>query len=584
MSSEFEPVGSWERVAAELRACKESQQRAWGDVDNVTLGRYLAGELPADERGELEQALDKLPELRKLTNLVQDVLRDLGPIEDLPPLAVPESAPPAVLPFALRRPSRQRYRYARYAPLAAAACLLLVFGTLMPRPGFLSAPRSGERRDLGQALAARSGPDGAVTPEAPLIFLHLPQTERAATPTALPAAKMVRDGPRSQAIAVNPPPPSPQVEWQSPAALNQTVAQFYVQGEVDQAERTLREAHRQCKKKFGPQHRNTRWTARQLAGVYQVALNAGQGPPPPPEPRSVAPGTWHGAARKVAPDVQTAYARAQVTARRVREQITSRPAQEVTTRVVPVLTQALRTSSCCEERQALVRALGELGPTARPAVALLTERLRKSSDPAEQRVLLQTLEKIGAVPNETVTALAAMATPPAPVTMMGVKDGPPRYSLHARPNSDKARPLSADEVRLARQVLSRLTGTEAQVGVFDSAGLFSVRGIVDTTRALRHLVRHNEVAVRIETRKSAAELSRRDQAGGSLGPRTVHILLDDSGDVTVRASPDLREQGLDPDQLCKRLAALCKKHEADRALRIVLTDVGALKPGKKKPR
>ena len=39
MTSIFDPTGSWERVAAELRACKEAQQQAWGDVDSVTQGR-----------------------------------------------------------------------------------------------------------------------------------------------------------------------------------------------------------------------------------------------------------------------------------------------------------------------------------------------------------------------------------------------------------------------------------------------------------------------------------------------------------------------------------------------------------------
>ena len=40
----------WQRVVAELRAHREAQQSAWGDVDDVTLARYLAGECSREER------------------------------------------------------------------------------------------------------------------------------------------------------------------------------------------------------------------------------------------------------------------------------------------------------------------------------------------------------------------------------------------------------------------------------------------------------------------------------------------------------------------------------------------------------
>src|SRR4051812_22206952 len=35
---------TWDRVAAELRTCREQQQRTYGRIDNALLGRYLAGE------------------------------------------------------------------------------------------------------------------------------------------------------------------------------------------------------------------------------------------------------------------------------------------------------------------------------------------------------------------------------------------------------------------------------------------------------------------------------------------------------------------------------------------------------------
>src|SRR4051794_23937798 len=96
MSSSFDQRGSWDRVAAELRACKDSQKQAYGDVDNATLGRYLAGDMDAAEMASLQQALDELPELRKLTDLLQDVLRDLEPIE-APPPAEPAAPVPVIL-------------------------------------------------------------------------------------------------------------------------------------------------------------------------------------------------------------------------------------------------------------------------------------------------------------------------------------------------------------------------------------------------------------------------------------------------------------------------------------------------------
>src|SRR5437868_1432178 len=77
MSSTSDPTAQWDRLARELRTCKENQQKAWGDIDSTTLGRYLAGEASGEERAEIEQALSQLPDLRALTDLVRDVLADV---------------------------------------------------------------------------------------------------------------------------------------------------------------------------------------------------------------------------------------------------------------------------------------------------------------------------------------------------------------------------------------------------------------------------------------------------------------------------------------------------------------------------
>src|SRR5579884_3775466 len=96
MASESNGGSQWGRVAAELRACREAQQRAWGDIDNTTLGRYLAGEVTPDERQHIETALQELPELRKLLELVQDVLGE-SEVAAPAPASVPYG--PATLPF-----------------------------------------------------------------------------------------------------------------------------------------------------------------------------------------------------------------------------------------------------------------------------------------------------------------------------------------------------------------------------------------------------------------------------------------------------------------------------------------------------
>src|SRR5277367_2368347 len=94
MASEFDPTEQWDRVASELRAHKQSQQQAWGDVDNATLGRYLAGDLSGEERQQVEQALSELPELRRLTDIVRDVLDELDPAAP-----VPVAEAPKIIPF-----------------------------------------------------------------------------------------------------------------------------------------------------------------------------------------------------------------------------------------------------------------------------------------------------------------------------------------------------------------------------------------------------------------------------------------------------------------------------------------------------
>jgi serine/threonine protein kinase len=75
----------WERVAAELRRQRDAQRAAWGKLEDITLGRYLAGEATTDERARVEAALTDHPELHTLMQAVRRVLGDLaGPDPNWP--------------------------------------------------------------------------------------------------------------------------------------------------------------------------------------------------------------------------------------------------------------------------------------------------------------------------------------------------------------------------------------------------------------------------------------------------------------------------------------------------------------------
>ncbi len=145
MEATFELDTQWQRIVSELRAQRAAQKQAWGDLDNATLGRYLADEVSSAERAEIERTLDGLPELRRLTNVVRDVLAEFEPA------AAPVPAPlPVVLPFQRPavRPARTPIRRQRFALFAAAAVLLAVglgvlhTSNLPTSPGLPRADRS----------------------------------------------------------------------------------------------------------------------------------------------------------------------------------------------------------------------------------------------------------------------------------------------------------------------------------------------------------------------------------------------------------------------------------------------------------
>jgi len=128
MSVEHPDPVHWERVAAELRAVREAQQRTWGNLDNALLGRYLSGEATTAEQAQVETALEILPDLKLLTNLVRDVLTVSGPA--VPPEPVTVRAPAAAARAAAPLPVRPSVSFGRKATwfsrqrvaVLAAAC------------------------------------------------------------------------------------------------------------------------------------------------------------------------------------------------------------------------------------------------------------------------------------------------------------------------------------------------------------------------------------------------------------------------------------------------------------------------------
>ncbi len=130
----------WDVLAAELRACRAEQQQTWGDLDSALIGRYLAGEVSAEERRQVESAFAEHPELRRMTDLVRDVLNDFDAASPFPEKTNPnpESAAdrpgPRLLAFGPRKGSVPgRWRVRQHGALAAAACLLLALGVVLVR-------------------------------------------------------------------------------------------------------------------------------------------------------------------------------------------------------------------------------------------------------------------------------------------------------------------------------------------------------------------------------------------------------------------------------------------------------------------
>ena len=361
MATDF---GQWDRVASELKACREAQQQAWGDVDNATLGRYLAGDVTPEERRRIENELQQRPELRKLTDLVSNVLRDCEPV------AGPESARPSVLSFSAKRhtsPVARRWR--QWAAVAAAACLLLALGyTVLPHG---------------------SGPSAAV-PHGSLAVVTT-----SGFPTS-PVASKSEPGPHGLAPG-RPPQAFAKVAASKSATPLDHVAVYFADGcaqaadsyqrhgDLDLAEFSYKLAYNVREWKLGPDAEPTVRTRRSLGRVYQTAL-AMNGSAPFTAVRTMPP------APLAVPDKRPEQ-EVEASAAQLCERLAHQPVGEVRRSVAPVLVAKLNEATTPEDREQLGRALAALGPAARDAVPALEDCLKNNNlTPPERAAVLRAKE------------------------------------------------------------------------------------------------------------------------------------------------------------------------------------------------
>jgi hypothetical protein len=592
MSSEFDSIGSWERVALELHTCKETQEKAWGTIDNTTLGRYLAGEVTGTELNELENAIEELPELRKLTDLVRGVLSDIEPVSfasQPQPVAAPASAP-VVLPFSSTAGGRAKpvaglgrriLTFLRQrSSLVAAACLLLAFALAMPQPGFLSAPTAtSPAPHLADAVAStRPLPPAA----APLVLANADRGGRLEPPA--------REF--THFLGADPAPPRPLLASRTDAAaarhssgvanvrqaveLNRQAILYNARGDLVRAVPLQHLAVQMCKAKLGPNHPTTQKTVCSLARTYQAALAYSA-------PYAYAGAVQSGGVSRSA-DVNPYLAqipggmhrdpRSKPLAARenaalvLREQIDERSTQDVQKAVIPVLTQALKVTPNAQERVNIVRALASLGPAAGNAVGALSERLENSSDPVEVQVVLDALGEIGPAARDAVTTLEALSdkccdrAPRHPKVFKAAKDEPQHH--RGKKAEFKGRFTPSEDTHV-RRVLAWLN-----TGVSDKAGCFSVRVVRQANQTIRELAQKAHVEILVETvpaGQAARKDGNQDKRLRAMGARAVHVVFTQSGNtVDVHVSDTLRRQGVTAEKVQKCLQEHLRSRQYDKAL------------------
>lgn len=508
-----EPVDQWERVALELRALRESQQKAYGNVDNATLGRYLAGESDAAEAVAVEKALSAHPELKLLADLVRGVLDDLPPISDAPPLPVPEPGP-VLLPMRPRkRPTRW---YQRWSAVAAAASLLMVCGAAVPSLGLLTGPEGrGAHVAAGRGIAGRGSAVALAMGEADDGRMPPPRLIR---PDSRKAGMMGGPGVRFAGEGS---------ETRHAYYLNHEAEKLRDRGEYVKAVDTLRRAHEVCEARVSPDHPARVRVVMNLARVYgdvladakqdQITLSHLEPAPPGAMARS---------------------AKAPTALAALKERIDRKSIREVQADVVAVLASAVRVARTTEARRRFITALGELGPAAGPAVPVLTERLETTREASETIALLTALRRIGPAARPALPALRKVMEANDSVSIQSV---------------------------LAGQAVRALTGKGGRVGVLDAAGAFTVATVRDANEQLLALADRVEVAVETIRPGIARKAGLVERRLTELGPKAVLVVIQQKT-VSLYVSPALKREGFPEDAIRDAMAEALKDGEPDRAL------------------
>ena len=388
MPSQHPEAGQWERVAAELRAAKEAQQRTWGDLDNDVIGRDLANEATSAERIEVETALDKLPELKLLTELVRDVLADTTPA----PLPAPEvrRTSPTVpfrraVPFAPKSPWLSRRRLG----IVLAASLLLAVGIWWVRPFWGDSNRPGELVALNNDKPQDRGGDSHGDPK------NVVSNPAAlfATPLDLNDDKALARADELWEVAKK----HPELEEDSTTAklLAERCAEFgdifHNKGDLDRAERAFVKANALNRKNLGETHEITKQTCCKLAEVYQVALGPEAGPS---KMLRTAPNPT-----EMQPKIVVAMVDKAAAVSAFRKRMSDPEARkQVREDVLPVLVKALKDSTTAADRERWATALGNLGPIADDAAPALIERFQQAKEKPERFAIIRALVHLGPNP------------------------------------------------------------------------------------------------------------------------------------------------------------------------------------------
>jgi hypothetical protein len=524
MATEFDPTEQWDRVASELRAYKQTQHQAWGDVDNATLGRYLAGELSGEERARVEQALAQYPELLKLTDVVRDVLDEFDSAAPQP-----LSEAPKILPFVKPSPTRKPFArvFRQRGALVAAASVLLALGLSMG----------------GMHLYTQSqrGPDVAfIAPEArrltPDNVNQLAQGGQDDTPVRLttsakPTKMTEKEFTENLALVTK-----KASSWGA-LALEQVGTSCQQSGDYDRAEAFFVAAHDLRRKTFGDEDAETIKSSGNLAHVYEVALNTVPlAEPPAPLHHPMALMAKRGDADK---------------ALVLRDRITRQEPAVIKQSVVPVLVHALRNAKTSAERRPFVRALGALGPAAADAVPDLVKTLEQSGADEERTAVAIALGQMGQAGSPAVPALVATLKCDCDDTRRAAGDSLVRLSPYAR---HEVLASCKKESQLPREVRERIEGPEGRAGVNDAGLFLCPRDFHETQRQIIHLARRHHIEVYTETvttlpTKDAKTVEERAKEVGANG---LYLLIcKDPPGVQVVASDALKKKGFTPECLAE---------------------------------